>query len=76
MIKVEEQIYPVLLHSLTVDGLDAIEEGINCIIALLYYAYKTTPLSPLMWKLYPQLLYVCAGSEENVEGGFGLEYAS
>ena len=29
-----------------------------------------------MWKLFPQLLYVCVGSEENKDGGFGLEYVN
>ena len=76
MQQVENIIYPVLLHSLTVDGLDAIEEGIDCITIIAYYAYKQTPISHNMWKLFPQLLYVCAGSEENKEGGFGLEYVN
>lgn len=76
MYKVEEIIYPVLLHSLTVDGLDAIEEGIECITILLYYGYKTNPISSNLWRLFPQLLYVCAGSEGQSEGGFGLEFAS
>jgi len=59
---------------LTVDGLDAIEEGIDCISILLFYLYKNKPISPLMWKLYPQLLYVVAGGEGENNGGFGLEY--
>jgi hypothetical protein len=29
-----------------------------------------------MWKLYPQLLYVCAGGEGENQGGFGLEYVN
>jgi len=29
-----------------------------------------------MWKIFPQLLYVCAGGEDNKEGGFGLEFVS
>jgi hypothetical protein len=29
-----------------------------------------------MWKLYPQLLYVCAGSESEKQGGFGLEFVN
>jgi hypothetical protein len=74
--QVEEIIYPVLLHTLTVDGLDAIEEGIDCITIVLYYGYKSRPISNSMWKLFPQLLYVCAGSENEQNGGFGLEYVN
>jgi hypothetical protein len=29
-----------------------------------------------MWKLYPQLLYVCAGADGDTEGGFGFEYVT
>ena len=65
MLQVENVIYPVLLHSLTADGLDSIEEGIDCITILIYHAYKKSPISAQMWKLYPQLLYVCAGGEDN-----------
>jgi len=53
MSQVETLVYPVLLHSLTVDGLDAIEEGIDCITILLHYGYKDTPISQNMWKLFP-----------------------
>ena len=66
----------MLLHSLTIDGLDAIEEGIDCITIILYHGYKTRPISPALWKLYPQLLYVCAGSEKEKSGGFGIEYVN
>jgi len=37
---VENIIYPCLLHSLTADGLDSIEEGIDCITLILYHGYK------------------------------------
>lgn len=74
IVQIENIIYPVLLHCLTVDGLDSIEEGIDCITIILYNGYKDRPISPNLWKLYQQLLYVCAGSENSKEGGFGLEY--
>jgi len=56
--------------------LDAIEEGIDCITIILYHAYKSRPISQALWKLYPQLLYVCAGSEKEKAGGFGIEYVN
>lgn len=83
---VEGIIYPCLLHSLTADGLDSIEEGIDCIGLILYHGYKPTEgaqvagaqagISAAMWKLYPQLLYVCAGADGDQEGGFGFEYVT
>jgi len=74
--QVEHIVHPCLLHTLTADGLDSIEEGIDCITLLLYHGYKNRPVSPEMWKLYPQLLYVCAGSDGDQEGGFGFEYVT
>ena len=38
-------IYPILMHSLTPDGLDAIEEGLDCINIMIYYAFdKSMPI--------------------------------
>lgn len=74
--KVEHIMYPCLLHSLTADGLDSIEEGVDCISMFLYYGYKDKPISAEMWKLFPQLLYVCAGNDGDMEGGFGFEYVN
>lgn len=74
LIQVEHIVYPCLLHSLTADGLDSIEEGIDCITLFLYHGYKERPISAEMWRLYPQLLFVCAGADGDKEGGFGFEY--
>ena len=74
--QVEDKIYPCLLHSLTADGLDSIEEGIDCITLILYHSYKSRPLSQNMWNLYPQLLYVCAGNDDDEDGGFGFEFVN
>ena len=30
-------IFPILMHSLTMDGLDSIEDGLDCIALLVYY---------------------------------------
>jgi hypothetical protein len=74
--QVEHIMYPCLLHSLTADGLDSIEEGVDCITLFLYHGYKDKPISAEMWKLFPQLLYVCAGNDGDMEGGFGFEYVN
>ena len=74
--QVEHIMYPCLLHSLTADGLDSIEEGVDCITLFLYHGCKDKPISAEMWKLFPQLLYVCAGNDGDMEGGFGFEYVN
>jgi len=71
--QVENIIYPCLLHSLTPEGLDSIDEGIKCISMLLYYNYEKQPISAALWRLFPQLLHVCAGEDGDMEGGYGFE---
>jgi hypothetical protein len=61
------------MHSLTSDGMDAIEDGLDCIALL---AYHGTSISPQLWKLYPQMLYVVCGETNDSAGGFGQEYFS
>jgi len=41
-----------------------------------YHGYKEKEMSNEMWKLYPQLLYVCAGGDGDEEGGFGFEFVN
>lgn len=50
--KVEELIYPILLHSLTPDGMDSIEDGLDCIALLLYHGSQNG-VSANMWKIFP-----------------------
>jgi hypothetical protein len=37
LMKVEEVVFPLLMHSLTPDGLDSIEDGLDCIALILYH---------------------------------------
>jgi len=57
------------MHSLTADGLDAIQDGLDSIAIIVYNGQR---ISPQMWKLYPQLLFVVVGDQAG--GGFGQEY--
>jgi hypothetical protein len=59
------------MHSLTPDGLDAIEDGVDCIAMLLYYGSQ---VGLELWKLYPQMLYIVGGNPGDVDGGFAFEY--
>ena len=72
----EPIIYPCLLHSVSIDGLDAIEEGLDCIQMLLYHGYKTRPISPELWRLFPQLIFMTVGDEEAPDGALGFEFVT
>ena len=75
--QIEPIIFPVLMHSLTPDGLDAIEDGIDIINCMIYHGTgPEAPISSEMWKLFPQILHITAGQESDVDGGFAFEYLS
>ena len=70
-------IYPILMHSLTPDGLDAIDDGLDCINVFIYHACdRTTRVPNELWKLLPQMMYMVAGNDNDVDGGFAHEYLS
>lgn len=73
--QVEPIVFPVLMHALTPDGFDAIEDGIDILNVILYHGTTPeAPISPDMWKLYPQMLTITIGNEGDVDGGFAFEY--
>ena len=76
LLQVEAVVYPCLLHSVSVDGFDSIEEGLDCITMLLHYAHKTNPISDNLWTIFPQLLFITVGHEGEDEGGLGFEYVA
>lgn len=64
-----------MLHTLTPDGLDAIEDGLDCIALVLYHGHQGN-VSPQMWNIFKQLLYIIVGDGTDPEGGYGFEYLS
>lgn len=71
--RIEDIIFPILAQSLTPDGLDAIEDSLDCIALILYHG-SDGQVSPNMWKLFPQLIYVICGDDKDPDGGYGFEY--
>jgi hypothetical protein len=63
------------MHGLTPDGLDVIEDVLDC-IALVIYHGTTGRLGDEIWKLFPQLIYVVCGEPNEPDGGYGFEYLS
>jgi len=59
------------MHGLTPDGLDSIEEVLDCLAILLYYGDS---VGADLWKLYPQMLYIVGGKPGDIDGGFAFEY--
>lgn len=50
--KIEEIAIPLLMYSLTPDGLDSIEDALDCITMILYHG-PDGRVNPRMWKLFP-----------------------
>ena len=73
--QVETIVYPLMLHTLTPDGLDAIEDGLDCIALVLYHGHQGN-VSPQMWTIFKQLLYIIVGDGSDPDGGYGFEYLS
>lgn len=70
-------IYPIMMHCLTVDGLDSIDDGLDCINVFLYYACSPETRVPQeLWKLLPQMMFIVAGTVDDVDGGFAHEQLS
>jgi len=67
--------YPILMHGLTPDGLDNIEEVIDMIVMFVFYCSEPgQPIPAEMWRLYSGLLSIIAGGEVDPEGGYAMEY--
>ena len=68
-------IFPILTHSLTPDGLESIEEGLDCINIFIYYGCDQSTRVPIeLWNLLPQMIYIVAGNGQDSDGGFASEY--
>lgn len=64
-----------MMHSLTPDGLDAIDDGLDCINIFIYYGCDRESRVPAeIWKLLPQIIYVTGGTDTDVDGGFAFEF--
>lgn len=59
------------MYCLTPDGIDSIEEGIECLAMLLYHGNN---IGPNLWRLFPHMLYIVAGKPGDEDGGYAFEY--
>lgn len=70
--QVEDIIYPNIVYILTPDGLDSIEDGIDCISLFLKHSEE---VNIRHWALFPQMIKIIYGEEEDKDvGGFGYEF--
>ncbi len=65
----------MMMYALTPDGLDSIEDSLDCIAMFLYHSTAGN-VSPKMWKIFPHLLYLVCGDEKDPDGGYGFENIS
>jgi hypothetical protein len=73
--ELQKIVYPILMHGLTPDGMDVVEDCLHCINMLVYYGTPKGQCIPVeMWTLLPQVMYMVAGSVDDVDGGYGFEY--
>ena len=64
--KIEEVVFPVILHSMTPDGVEHVEHAMDCATGLIYYQEK---VSEKMWRVFESVLVLVAGDENDEEGG-------
>ena len=62
-----------ILHSLSVEGVDSLDEGIDCINILLKHAYKDRAISPQLWAYFPLLLSTISDTGTDQEEAHGFE---
>ena len=73
--KIEEIVIPVLMYSITPDGMDSIEDALDCITMILYHG-NNGAITQRMWRLLPMLLAMVTGDEKDPDGGYGFEFIS
>ena len=65
----------MIVHSLTPEGLDAIDEGLDCVNIFIYYGCDQQTRVPIeCWKLLPQMMFMVAGEDNDVDGGIAMEF--
>lgn len=73
LLQLKPIIYPILLHGLTPEGMDAIQDGLDCLALLIYHGGKDL-VGQDLWTLYPQMLLITSGTEKDVDGGWAYEF--
>jgi len=72
-----KQLFPVVLpliqHGITIDGMDTIEDAMDCLAIFLYHGEKGI-LPAEIWAIFPELLALVGGKDGDVDGGFAFEY--
>ena len=67
-------IYPIIVNSLTSDFDDTVDEVLDSVNIILYYAYdKQTRVPPELWQLLPRMYLLTAGKDEDMYGGHSPE---
>ena len=66
---------PIMMHCLTPDGLDSIDDGLDCINIFIYHACsKETRVPQELWTMLPQMMFITGGNDDDIDGGFALEH--
>ena len=66
----EEIVYPLILHSMTDEGLEHVEHAMDCATGLVYYQEK---VSEKMWRIFDSILILIKGDGPDQMGGILFE---
>ncbi len=69
-------VYPMLVHGLSLDGVENMDESISIISQLIFFGTGEGDRIPVeMWRLYTNLLVAMGGTEADpTELGIGYEF--
>ena len=66
---------PIMMHCITPDGLDSIDDGLDIINIFIYHACtRETRVPADIWTMLPQMMFITAGNDDDVDGGFAFEH--
>ena len=69
--QLEDEVYPVLLHTMTPGGIEHFEDAIDMPIVMVSYQQE---VSPKMWSLFEKYLSLVVGDPDSEEGGMLFEF--
>jgi importin-7 len=73
MIQLEKQWFKIFIHCTTPDALEAIDDTMACETMIMHH---WDHVSEELWSLFPHLVKIIVGGEDEAEGGYGFEYLS
>jgi hypothetical protein len=71
LLKLEPIIFPMVVNTLTPDGLECLDESLECMTLIMH---NTKQVSNRMWSLFPQMIKIVVGNDDESDGGYAFDY--